>query len=72
MPTSNNDVRQDAINQIKSTSDDVFSNLSDDELFLICDIIRLRETNDWKIKVPSVQNLMKAIRYIWAIQNDKI
>jgi len=72
MPTSNNDMRQDAIDQIKSANDEIFYNLSDDELFLICDIIKLRKTNEWKIKIPSVQNLMKAIRYIWTIQNDKI
>jgi len=72
MPISNNDMRQDAISQIKSATDEIFSNMSDNELFLISDIIKLRETNEWKIEVPSVQNLMKAIRYIWAIQNDKI
>jgi hypothetical protein len=71
MPISNNDMRQDAISQIKSASNDTFSNLSDDELFLISDIISFRKNNDWKIEIPSVKSLIQTIRYIFNVNESR-
>ena len=71
MPTSNSDMRQRAIDQIKSASEEAFANLSDDELFLISDLMLFRKNNDWKIEIPSVKSLIQTIRYIFNINESR-
>ncbi len=67
MPLSNKEVRDSDINLIISTSKEDLDKLSDDELMVICDVIRLRQKDDWKVKIKSIQNMFNTIHYLLTI-----